>query len=293
MTHPTDAATEAALDALRAPAPPEDLRIEAAGIPFHVLAWGDATGSPVVLMHGVTASAGGWWRIGPALAAAGYRVIAPDLPGHGLTGSWRGHVLFRDNAADLAAFARAAFPSTVDGEVRIIGHSWGAMTAAWFPGVGYAPRRLVLVDPPAIPVVAIAMLLENPDDRHYDDVAVAMAAIGRQCPTWAYGDVAAKAESLTRFDEPAVRAVLTGNGDWDGGLAGLADPAARNVSTWLIRADPSAGGYIPDAAVPALEARLGPDRITTITGAPHSPHRTHPIETTLAMLRALAVEPAG
>ena len=293
MIHPTDAATGAALDALRAPAPPEHLRIEAAGIPFHVLAWGDAAASPLVLMHGVTASAGGWWRIGPALAAAGHRVIAPDLPGHGLTGSWRGHVLFRDNATDLAAFARAAVPATPDGEVCVVGHSWGAMTAAWFPGVGYKPRRLVLVDPPTIPVAIIALLLQNPDDRHYDDVAEAMAAIGGQCPTWAYGDVAAKALSLTQFDEPAVRAVLTENGDWDGGLAALADPAAANVSTWLIRADPAAGGYIPDAAVPALEARLGPARITTITGAPHSPHRTHPIETTLALLRALAVDPAG
>ena len=293
MTHPTDAATGAALDALRAPVAPEQLRIEAAGIPFHVLAWGDAAAVPLVLMHGVTASAGGWWRLGPALAAAGYRVVAPDLPGHGLTGSWRGHVLFRDNAADLAAFARAAFPDAPIGDVRVVGHSWGAMTAAWFPGVGFAPRRLVLVDPPIIPLAVIALLLENPDDRHYDDVATAMDAVGRQCPTWACGDVAAKAEGLTQFDEPAVRAVLTGNGDWDGGLAALADPAARDVPIRLIRGDPAAGGYIPAAAIPSFAALVGRDHIETITGAPHSPHRTHPIETTLALLRALAVDPAG
>jgi pimeloyl-ACP methyl ester carboxylesterase len=292
VTHPThaatDAATEAALDALWAPGPPEELRIEAAGIPFHALAWGGDNGSPLVLMHGVTASAGGWWRMGPALAAAGYRVIAPDLPGHGLTGSWRGHVTFRDNAADMAAFARAAFPGKAPGGVRIVGHSWGAMTAAWFPGVGFAPRTLVLVDPPMIPVAIIAQLLENPDDRHYDDVWEAMDAVGRQCATWSYGDVAAKALSLTQFDEPAVRAVLTENGDWDGGLAALADPAARDIPIRLIRGDPAAGGYIPDAAVPSFEARLGNDNVVTITGAPHSPHRTHPIETTRALLRALA-----
>jgi pimeloyl-ACP methyl ester carboxylesterase len=292
VTHPSDAATgaalEAALEALRAPGAPEHLRIEAAGIPFHALAWGDPAADPLVIMHGVTASAGGWWRIGPALAAAGYRVIAPDLPGHGLTDAWRGHVAPRDNAADMAAFARAAFPGKAPGDVRVVGHSWGGMTAAWFPGVGYAPRVLVLVDPPYVPLALIARLLENPDDRHYDGLAEAMDAVGAQSPTWAYGDVAAKALSLTQFDEPAVLAVLTKNGDWDGGLAALADPAARDVPIRLIRGDPATGGYIPDAALPAFEARLGAENVTTITGAPHSPHRTHPIETTRALLRALA-----
>lgn len=291
VTDPTDAAGEglgAALEALRAPADPETFWIDAAGIRFHALAWGDRTAAPLVLLHGITSSARGWWRIGPALAAAGHRVIAPDLPGHGLTGSWRGHVAFRDTAADMAAFALAAFAGSPSADVRIVGHSWGAMIAAWFPGVGYAPQRLVLVDPPTIPLVVIARLLEAPDDRHYDDVATAMDAVGRQCPTWSYGDVAAKAESLTQFDEPAVLAILTGNGDWDGGLEALADPAARVVPTFLIRADPAAGGYIPDAAISALEARLGPDCIIAISGAPHSPHRTHPIETTRAILRALA-----
>jgi pimeloyl-ACP methyl ester carboxylesterase len=136
--------------------------------------------------------------------------------------------------------------------------------------------------------VVIERLLEAPDDRRYDDLAEAMAALGRQCPTWAYGDVAAKAASLTQFDESAVRSVLTQNGDWDGGLTALADPAARDVPTWLIRGDPATGGYVPDAAIPAFEARIGARRMITIAGAPHSPHRTHPIETTQALLRALA-----
>lgn len=287
MIDPTDAAERAALEALWAPTEPSPLAIDAAGIRFHALAWGAPAAAPLVLMHGVTSSARGWWRVGPALAAAGYRVVAPDLPGHGLTGSWRGHAVLRDNAADLAAFARAAFEAA-PGDVRIVGHSWGALTAAWFPTVGYRPRRLVLVDPPTIPLEIIIRLLESPDDRHYDDVSTAVDAVGRQCPTWSYGDVTAKAESLTQFDEPAVVAILTGNGDWDGGLEALADPAARDVPTRLIRGDPAAGGYIPDAAVPAFEARLGAENVTTITGAPHSPHRTHPIETTTALLRALA-----
>lgn len=292
VTDPTVAAPDgdrAALAALGAPADPEPDWIEAAGIRFHVLGWGPPDGAPVLLMHGVTSSARGWWRIGPALAAAGYRVIAPDLPGHGLTASWRGHAVFRDTAVDMAAFARAAFAGTAPANVRVVAHSWGAMTASWFPAVGYLPGRLVLVDPPTIPLAVISQLLEAPDDRYYDDVRTAVEAVGRQCPTWSYGDVAAKAESLTQFDEPAVRAILTENGNWDGGLEALSLAAARDVPTRLIRGDPANGGYVPDAVLPLLRARLGLENVVTLTGAPHSPHRTHPIETTRALLRALAV----
>jgi hypothetical protein len=56
---------------------------------------------------------------------------------------------------------------------------------------------------------------------------------------------------------------------------------------WLIRGDPAAGGYVPDAMLPAFEARVGSDRIITIAGGPHSPHRTHPTPTTAALVRAL------
>jgi pimeloyl-ACP methyl ester carboxylesterase len=40
-------------------------------------------GPPVVLVHGLTSRADRWRHNMDALAAAGYRVYAPDLPGHG------------------------------------------------------------------------------------------------------------------------------------------------------------------------------------------------------------------
>jgi pimeloyl-ACP methyl ester carboxylesterase len=42
-------------------------------------------GPAVVLVHGLGLSADFWWRNGPELAAAGFRVLAPDLPGFGRT----------------------------------------------------------------------------------------------------------------------------------------------------------------------------------------------------------------
>ena len=45
---------------------------------------------------------------------------------------------------------------------------------------------------------------------------------------------------------------------------------------------------IADEHVPALAERVGSDHVITIAGAGHSPQRTHPEATILAILRALA-----
>ncbi len=135
----------------------------AADIPFASVAWGRPADRPLVLIHGVTASSAVWWRIGPALAATGRRVVAVDLPGHGLTGHWMGHHRFRDNAADVAAWLRATGLDVP--EVQIVGHSWGAMTAAALPVNGIRPATLVLVDPPAIPHAIISLMASDPSEQ--------------------------------------------------------------------------------------------------------------------------------
>jgi pimeloyl-ACP methyl ester carboxylesterase len=273
--------------ALGAPRPGERVAIEAAGIPFSALTWGLAAARPLLLVHGVTASAAVWWRIGPALAAGGRRVVAPDLPGHGLTGHWAGHHRFRDNAADLAAFAVAA--GIAQDDLQVIGHSWGAMTTAALPVVGLRPATLVLLDPPAVPAAVIGAMVADTSGRTYDNLGEAEAAVRAANPTWSDGDVRAKAEALTQLDESAARSILLDNGDWDGGLADLANPAAAGIDIWLVRGDPTAGGYIPDAAAAAIADRIGADHVISLPGAPHSPQRTHPEATTAAFLRALAV----
>ena len=134
----------------------------AAGIPFSALTWGDPADRPLVLIHGVTASARIWWRVGPALAATGRRVVAVDQAGHGLTGHWQGHHRFRDNAADVAAWIRAAGLDVPD--VQIVGHSWGGMTAAALPRSGIRPATLVLLDPPAVPHALISLMASDPSE---------------------------------------------------------------------------------------------------------------------------------
>ena len=259
--------------------------VTAAGIPFSSLQWGEPSARPLLLIHGVTASAKIWWRIGPALATTGRRVIAVDLPGHGLTGHWLGHHQFRDNAADVAAWIRAAGLATPD--LQVVGHSWGAMTAVALPGVGVRPATLVLLDPPAISRVILAEMVTHAVGQLETDPVAAAERLRAENPGWSSVDVDGKAEAMAQLDREAARAVLLDNGDWDGGLAELADPAAAGVPTWIIRGDPGAGGMLPDAALPPFEALIGANHVITLPGAPHAPQRTHPIQLTQALLHAL------
>ena len=255
------------------------------GIPFSALEWGEPGDRPLVLVHGLGSSARNWWRVGPALAATGRLVIAPDQAGHGRTGQWAGHHRFRDNARDLAAWMRTAELDVP--ELQVVGHSWGGMTAAALPIAGVRPATLVLVDPPALPYAFIASIVDDPGERPREDVAATIAFLTPRNPGWSEGDIEAKAEALHEVDLEAARDIPLENGDWDGGLGDISDPAAAGLDIWLIRGDPAAGGLVADPVAAAFAARLGPEHVLTIPGGNHSPMRSHPVETTAALLESL------
>jgi pimeloyl-ACP methyl ester carboxylesterase len=273
---------------LGAPPDAESGSVHANGIVYATRAWGDPDAPSVLLIHGVTSSARVWWRVGPALAVGlGRRVIAIDQAGHGFTRTWLGHHDFRENAIDLLAAIDAA--GIRQPGLRVVGHSWGGITAAWFPAIGLETEVIVLLDPPALPLDVIATMLDDPIERRYDDLAEAVSVLGELNPAWGYGDVVAKAEALTQFDVDAVRAILLENGDFDGGLAALSDRdaiAARRLVR-IVRGDPATGGLIPDEAAGALERRVGAGNVVTIVGGSHSPMRHLAEATTAALLRAL------
>jgi pimeloyl-ACP methyl ester carboxylesterase len=281
MTALPDAVTAALTD----PTPGDRVMVEARGIPWSALQWGEPAGRPLLLIHGVTSSAAVWWRVGPALAATGRRVTAVDQAGHGRTGHWQGHHRFRDNAKDIAAFIRAAGLDQPD--LQVIGHSWGAVTAAALPIAAIRPATLVLLDPPVLPLERIALEASDPSQQPAASLEQAIEAIRLAYPDWAEYDVLAKAEATMQLDFDAARSVLLDNGDWDGGLADLRDPAADGIDVWLVRGEPETGGYVDDAAARAFGAVIGDAHVLTIAGGPHSPQRTHPVETVAAFLRAL------
>jgi pimeloyl-ACP methyl ester carboxylesterase len=108
---------------------------------------GGASAPVAVLVHGVTGWHRTWWRVGPALAERGWRVVAVDQRGHGRSPRIAGHATVSDWAGDLAA-ALEAIGAPVD---VLIGHSLGAAVSAELAHL--RPdllKRLVLEDPPAI-----------------------------------------------------------------------------------------------------------------------------------------------
>ena len=271
--------------ALADPSAGERITVDAAGIPWSALRWGDPDDRPLLLIHGVTSSAEVWWRLGPALAATGRQVTAVDQAGHGQTGHWQGHHRFRDNAKDIAVFIRAAGLDRPD--LQVIGHSWGAATAAALPTVGILPATLILLDPPVLPLDRISLEASDPSQQPAASLEEAIAAVRDAYPDWVERDVTAKANATMALDFEAARSVLLENGDWDGGLADLREPAARGLEVWLVRGEPEFGGYVDDEAARAFGQVIGADHVVTIAGGPHSPQRTHPVETTAAFLRAL------
>ena len=103
--------------------------------------WGGAE-RRALLLHGSTSSSATWWRIGPALAEAGWRVKAPDLPSHGASPR-ADKSLTPEVAAEWVAAELADRPIDL-----VVGHSFGAAVALALLDRGPAIGHLVLEEPP-------------------------------------------------------------------------------------------------------------------------------------------------
>src|SRR2546422_571689 len=103
---------------------------------LHVREWGSGD-RLAVLVHGITSDSRSWLRVGPALVERGYRVLAPDLRGHGQ--SPRGEYTPQAWADDLV--------ETVPSHPEVaIGHSLGGLVLA-LAAERLRPRRAVYEDP--------------------------------------------------------------------------------------------------------------------------------------------------
>lgn len=92
----------------------------AAGLRWHVQQLGE--GPTILLIHGTGASTHSWRAVAPLLAK-GYRVVAPDLPGHGFTERLPRQRLSLPGMAD----AVSALVDQLSLEpVAVVGHSAGA-----------------------------------------------------------------------------------------------------------------------------------------------------------------------
>jgi pimeloyl-ACP methyl ester carboxylesterase len=107
------------------------------GLTMHVLESGFETqGRPcVLLLHGFPELAFSWRKVMPALAEAGYHVLAPDQRGYGRTTGWDTNFdgdlapfrlpnLVRDALGVVTAFGHRSVAA-------VVGHDFGSSVAAW------------------------------------------------------------------------------------------------------------------------------------------------------------------
>jgi pimeloyl-ACP methyl ester carboxylesterase len=107
------------------------------GLSMHVLEAGfESKGRPcVLLLHGFPELAFSWRRVMPALADAGYHVVAPDQRGYGRTTGWDANFdgdlnsfrltnLVRDALGVVSAFGYRSVAA-------VVGHDFGSSVAAW------------------------------------------------------------------------------------------------------------------------------------------------------------------
>ena len=215
---------------------------------LHVREWG--TGDRVaVLIHGITSDSTGWRRLGPDLAARGYRALAVDLRGHGL--SDRG-------VYSPEAWAEDVLESVPARPELAIGHSLGGIVLALAVD-RLRPARAVYEDP--------AWLV--PPDRHEVSARafVARKGWGREeaaagNPRWSPEEIDNKLVELRRWDPATVDGILHG-GVWDH------TPETPVVPSLVLLADPS--DLVPPARAERLRAAGFEVRI--VLGAGHSIHR--------------------
>jgi pimeloyl-ACP methyl ester carboxylesterase len=222
-----------------------------------------------VLVHGVTSSSRTWWRVGPALAERGYRVLAVDLRGHGSSPRPTAGLSVADLATDVAETVEAAAGPPVD---LLVGHSLGALVALELVAAqpGFA-RRLVVEDPPgasSIDWAALAAGIEADTRRAVTDPGALRRDLEAANPAWPPGEAERRVADLADCDGQAIAAAVRPGIPFD--LPALL--AAARLPVLQLLAEEALGsnllGLDRKAAVEAL-----PDGTSLVLPTGHSIHR--------------------
>jgi pimeloyl-ACP methyl ester carboxylesterase len=213
------------------------VRIDASGVGIEVDVAGPDGGRPVLLLHGFPDSARLWRHQVPALAGAGFRVIAPDLRGFGRSdkpGGVDDYHLLHVAGDVLAVLDRLGVE-----RAHVVGHDWGG-ALAW----------------------GIAALLADRVDH-----LVALAT-GHPTSFWSAG-LAQRQRSwyMLLFQFPVAEGWLSGDGwaglrewadthpDIDGAIAAFGSPAALTAGLSWYRANiPPEAWVSPPVVLPPVEA---------------------------------------
>lgn len=197
---------------------------------LHVHAWGSGD-RVALLLHGQFGDGLMWWEVAPAIAARGYRVVAPDLPGHGRSP--------RDPRATLASTVDAVLNVCPAAEVAI-GQSLGGLVLV-HAAAALGVSRAIYVDVP-LRLGQRVNRYELPAQIEAMKAERTVEWLERERPHWNERDRQIEAEAAERFDVQT--AVSLSNS-----LVGEHRPSTE-VLTLAIVPDPS--GYLSPADIEIL-----------------------------------------
>lgn len=128
---------------------PTERFVDVNGVRLRVVEAGPADGPLVILAHGFPELAFSWRHQIPALAAAGYHVVAPDQRGYG--GSTRPDDVGSYDIAALTGDLVGLIDEIGATHAALVGHDWGAVVA-WSTPLLH-PERVVAVAGLSVPPV--------------------------------------------------------------------------------------------------------------------------------------------
>jgi pimeloyl-ACP methyl ester carboxylesterase len=205
-----------------------------------------------LLLHGSTSSSATWWKVGPALAEAGWRVKAPDLPAHGASPR-ADRPLTPDVAARWVARELADRPLDL-----VVGHSFGASVALSLLQHRPEIRALVLDELPG----PTSMDWDAEAEEVLAGVAAARrdpAAVDSQTrerePHWSDRDCQQAVHDLASSGADEIAAGLRRHAEWP-----TLDAAGLTVPTLVIAATESGSGDGVGLGMAEASVLRGPDR---------------------------------
>jgi epoxide hydrolase 4 len=123
----------------------EHRHVDVGGVRLHVVEAG--SGPLVVLLHGFPEFWYSWRHQIPALADAGFRVVAPDMRGYNVSDKPRGLAAYSGEA--LAGDVCGLIEALGEERAHVVGHDWGAQVA-WETAMRHPSRvdRLAILNVP-------------------------------------------------------------------------------------------------------------------------------------------------
>jgi pimeloyl-ACP methyl ester carboxylesterase len=108
----------------------EETYIKLRGLDICISTWGANTGKNILCLHGILDQGPVWQEVANFLVGQGYRVVAPDLRGHGKSGHVSSY-----NLIDFLGDLDRIIPELFDAPITLVGHSFGSVLAAIYSGV--------------------------------------------------------------------------------------------------------------------------------------------------------------